>query len=159
MFLWLRAKPPIKKPQFFFFTFFFNIYLNKKKIHKFYLYFKSVYFSTSGAYILTWASHRINVLKALVGINWGHKRKPYSSPVCPLPSPFSFMQLPFSSPTPHHLSSRNSTTSIDLQEETKMLPLQDHLSLISSKYLARPLQHKNLSQSVVTSPSGIRNMK
>ena len=51
-------------------------------------------------------------------------------------------------------------TSIDhMQEETKMLPVQDHLSLISSQYLARTLQPNNPSHSVVTSPSGIRNMK
>ena len=44
-------------------------------------------------------------------------------------------------------------TSIDhLHEETKMLPVQDHLSLICSKYLARTLQPNNPSYNVVTSP-------
>ena len=51
-------------------------------------------------------------------------------------------------------------TSIDyLYEETKMLPVQDHVSLISSQYLARVLQPNNPSHSVVTSPSSSRNMK
>ena len=34
-----------------------------------------------------------------------------------------------------------------------------HPSLISSKYLAKALQHNNPSHSVVTSASGSRNMK
>ena len=52
-------------------------------------------------------------------------------------------------------------TSIDhLHEETKMLPVQDHLSLISSQYFVRALQPNNpSSHSVVTSPWGNRNMK
>ena len=51
-------------------------------------------------------------------------------------------------------------TSINhLQKESKMLPFQDHLSLISSRYLARALQSNNRSHNVVTSSSGIRNMK
>ena len=40
-----------------------------------------------------------------------------------------------------------------------MLPVQDHLSVISSQYLVRALQLNNPSQSVVISSSGIRNMK
>ena len=52
-------------------------------------------------------------------------------------------------------------TSMDhLYEETKMLSVQDHLSLTSSQYLATALQPNNPSHSVVvTSPSGIRIMK
>ena len=51
-------------------------------------------------------------------------------------------------------------TSIDqLHEENEMLPVQDHFSLISSQYLAKDLQPTNLSYSVVTSPSGNRNIK
>ena len=44
-------------------------------------------------------------------------------------------------------------------KETKMLPVQDHLSLISSQYLVRAFQLNNLSHSIVTSLSGNRNMK
>ena len=40
-----------------------------------------------------------------------------------------------------------------------MLPVQDHVSLINSQYLARNLQRIDLSHSVVTSPSGSKNMK
>ena len=35
-----------------------------------------------------------------------------------------------------------------LHEETKMLPVQDHLYLISSKHLARALQPNNPSHSI-----------
>ena len=50
--------------------------------------------------------------------------------------------------------------SIDhLHEETEMLPVQEHLSLICSQYLARALQPTNPSHDVVTSPSGSRDMK
>ena len=45
------------------------------------------------------------------------------------------------------------------QQKETILPVQDHLSLISSQYLARALQPNNPSNSVVTSPSGSRNMK
>ena len=37
-----------------------------------------------------------------------------------------------------------------------MFPVQDHLSLICSKYLDRTLQSNNPSYNVVTSPFGIR---
>ena len=48
--------------------------------------------------------------------------------------------------------------SIDhLREETKMLPVQDHLSRINSQYLAIALQPNNPSSSVITSPSGKQN--
>ena len=40
-----------------------------------------------------------------------------------------------------------------------MLPVQDHLFLISTPYLATFLQHNSPFHSVVTSPSGNRNMK
>ena len=46
-----------------------------------------------------------------------------------------------------------------LHEETKMLPIQDYLSLFCSQYLARALQPNNPSRSIVTSLSGIGNMK
>ena len=46
-----------------------------------------------------------------------------------------------------------------LHEETKMLPVQDYLSLSSSQYLARALQPNNTSHSVESFTSGIRNKK
>ena len=46
-----------------------------------------------------------------------------------------------------------------LDEETKMLTVQDLLLLICSQYLARALQSNNPSHSVVTFPSGIRSQK
>ena len=51
------------------------------------------------------------------------------------------------------------TSIVLLQEETKVLPIQDHLSLQCSQYLARTVQPNNPSHNVVTSHSGFRNLK
>ena len=49
-------------------------------------------------------------------------------------------------------------TSVDhLHEDTKMNPIQDHIFLIGSQYLARALQPNNPFHSEVTFPSGIKN--
>ena len=51
-------------------------------------------------------------------------------------------------------------TSIDhLHAETHTIPVNDHLALLSKQYLARTLQPSHPSHSVVTAPSGPRNMK
>jgi len=51
-------------------------------------------------------------------------------------------------------------TSIDhLHEETKMPPVQDHLSLICFQYLTKALQPDNPSHSVFTLISDIKNKK
>ena len=113
--------------------------------------------------------------QALTGNDEVAKKKPYLTPITPLSDSFSCIQLPFDSLSPHvrysetpnypRLTVRIATgcfkmASVDhLHEETKMLPVQDHLSLISSQYLARALQPNNPSHSVVTSRSGIRNKK
>ena len=76
------------------------------------------------------------------------------------------MQHPFDSPTPHHTQFGNSKLFKTLPAAlrwplsiTTMLPVQGHLSLISSQYITRTLQPNNPSHSIVTSPSVIRNMK
>ena len=51
------------------------------------------------------------------------------------------------------------TSTDHMHEDTKMLPVQDNFSLISSQYLARTLQSDNSSHSVVIFPSGSRNKK
>ena len=50
------------------------------------------------------------------------------------------------------------TSTDHLHEVTKILPVQDHLSLITTQYLTRALQPNNPSHNVVTSPSCSRNM-
>ena len=108
---------------------------------------------------------------------------PSFSPIYPLSDPFSCMHLQFGSLTLHHPGSETpiklcyshqsfpinnfalreatgsvKTTSIDhLHEDTKMNPIQDHIFLIGSQYLARPLQPNNPFHSEVTFPSGIKN--
>ena len=46
-----------------------------------------------------------------------------------------------------------------LHSETKTLPVKDHLSLISTQFLARALQPTHPSHPYVTSPPGPRSMK
>ena len=99
------------------------------------------------------SSSRIKILKALVGTNWGKQKETmlitYMSVIR-----FLFMSAApiwFLNTSPSYIQKlqiiqdsvfRIATgfvkmTSIDLlQEDTKMLPIQDHLSLIFSQYLA-----------------------
>ena len=59
-------------------------------------------------------------------------------------------------PTPHHSLFRNSKLSKTVPSETKILPVQDHPSLISSPNHAGDFQPNNPSHDVVTSLSVIR---
>ena len=63
--------------------------------------------------LVTRALPRINILKALTGTNWGQlrRRKPYLSTIGLLSGPFSWMQLPLGSSTPHLPIFRNSKLS------------------------------------------------
>ena len=46
-----------------------------------------------------------------------------------------------------------------LHTETQVLPVKDHLSLLSTQFLAKALQPNHPSHPIVTSPSGPRNKK
>ena len=100
------------------------------------------------------------------------ERKPYLSHRYPLSSPLFMNAAPiwFPSASPSLIQKlkniQNSAlrivtgcvemTSINqLHDEAKMLPVQDHFSLISSQYLARALQPNYPSHSIVTYPLGI----
>ena len=118
----------------------------------------------------------INILKAIIGTNWGQQKE------CILITDMTLIRslfmyaapiwFPNNSPSliQNHKTTQNSVlriatvcvkmTSIDhLYQETKLFHVQDDLSLISSQYLARALHPNNPSHSVVTSLSGGRNMK
>ena len=47
----------------------------------------------------------------------------------------------------------------DVQAETQVLPVQDHLSLLCSQFLLSNLRPTHPSHSIITSPSGHRSMK
>ena len=126
--------------------------------------------------LVTRALPRINILKALTGTNWGQQKETilitykslirslfmYAAPIWfPNTSPSLVQKLQ----TIQNSALRIATgcvrmASVDhLHEETEMLPVQEHLSLICSQYLARALQPTNPSHDVVTSSSGSRDMK
>ena len=121
-------------------------------------------FNAHDKFKVTLASPHINnstssmPLLVPTGVN---KRKPYSSPICSFSDPFSCMQLPFgSSYLIQKLKNiQNSalqiatgcTARLGIRNKTRMLPVHDHLSLISSQYLARALQPNNPSHSIFTS--------
>ena len=79
----------------------------------------------------------------------------------PKTSPFLIQKLNnIQNSTLRIATGRARIASIDhLRVETAMLPVKDHLYLISSQYLARTVQTNKPFHSVVTSPSDIRNMK
>jgi len=120
--------------------------------------------------LVTRALPRINILKALTGTNWGQQKETilitykslirslfmYAAPIWfPNTSPSLVQKLQ----TIQNSALRIATGCVrmasidDLHEETEMLPVQEHLSLIFSQYLARVLQSTNPSHDVVTSPS------
>ena len=116
---------------------------------------------------------RINILKVPTGTNWSQQKEImlttyeslirslfiYAAPIWfPNTSPSLELQT-IQNPVLHTATGCVRMTSIDhLHKETTMLPVQNHLSLITSQFLAGALQPSNPSHSVVTSPSDIRNM-
>ena len=107
--------------------------------------------------IVTRASPRINILKALTGTNWGQQEEiiliTYKSLI--LSSFMHAAPIWFPNTSSSHIHKlqtiQNSalriaigcdrmTSIYDLHEETKIFPVQYHLSLISYQYFARALQ-------------------
>ena len=107
--------------------------------------------------IVTWASPRINIAKALAGISWCQQNENILIDNMSLIRFLFMYAAPNWFPTASSLliqklqAIQNSAlriatvcvkmTSIDHlhEKKTKMLPVQDHLSLISSQYLVRAL--------------------
>ena len=115
-------------------------------------------------------------MRALAGTNWGQQKETlmltfkslirslitYACPIWfPNAKPSSLNRLQ----TLQNAALRIATgcvkmTSIGhLHAEASVLPVTDHLSLLSSQYLARCLVPSNPSHSIVTAPSGPRSMK
>ena len=120
--------------------------------------------------------HHINILLTLTGTNCGQQKETilitylslirflfmYADPIWfPNTSPSLIQKLYIFQNSALRIATGSvEIISIDhLCEETKMHPVLDLLSLISSQYLARALLHNNPSHSVVTSPSGSRLKK
>ena len=123
--------------------------------------------------IITRSVPRLNILRALAGSNWGQQKETllitfkslirslftYAAPTWfPNASPTSINRLQ----TIQNHALRISTgcvkmAGIDhLHAEAQVLPVDEHLSLLSAQFLARTLVP---SHSVTTSPSGPRNIR
>ena len=126
--------------------------------------------------IVSRAAPRINILKALAGTNWGQQCETiaitYKSIVRSLflyAAPIWFPNTSTSNINRLQII-QNSALRIatgclkmspiqHLHSETKVLPVQEHLSLICTQFLARALQPTHPSHPHVVSPPGPRNMK
>ena len=122
------------------------------------------------------ASPRLNILRALAGTNWGQQKETlritykslirslftYASPIWfPNSCPSSVTKLQ----TLQNAALRICTGCVKmtceghLHAETAVLPVDDHLSLLSTQFLARSLIPSHPSHLVVTAPSGPREQK
>ena len=122
------------------------------------------------------ATPRLNIIRALAGTNWGQQKETllitfksliqslftYACPIWfPNSKPTSLQRLQ----TLQNAALRTATgcvrmTNIDhLHAEASVLPVANHLSLLSSQFLARCLVPSHPSHSIVTAPSGPRQMK
>ena len=121
--------------------------------------------------IISRASSRINILKALGGINWEYHRKLYSLKKIHNAIPFYqflfhpvpqrlIINDPETSSTPIFRTSRSHRLRLDDSHRSSKKP-KCFLSMITfPRYvLDRIFQSSNPSQNVITSPSDFRNMK
>ena len=133
-------------------------------------------FGTHAATIARKASSRLNVLRALSDTSFGHDKECLTATFKSLVRPL----LDFAAPIvyPHYSASSihrlqliqnkslrlitgcHTAASVDhLHSETEILPVKEHLHLLSSQYLARAMQPGHPSHDVVTLPPGPRKMK
>ena len=126
--------------------------------------------------LISRATSRLNILKALAGTNWGQHKETiiitYKSLIRSLFTYATPIWFPNTNPTIlrrlqtiQNSALRIATgcvkmSAIDhLHAETQVLPVESHLSLLCSQFLARALQPNHPSHLTVTSPSGPRNKK
>ena len=119
---------------------------------------------------------RIRLLSALANTEWGKDKecllatyKTFIRPILEYGAPITYPNL--SSSSIHRLqlvqnrclrlcTGCHSAASLDhLHNECALLPVEDHMRLISSQYLARALQPHQVNHRDVTSINGPRNMK
>ena len=126
--------------------------------------------------IVAKASSRLNILKALTGTSWGQKKEiilmTYKSIIAPVMHYAAPIWMPNISNTSlaklqiiQNKALRIATgcytaSSADhVHHETKTLPMSEHLSLLSTQFLANALKPLHVSHAVVTTPLGPWRMK
>ena len=119
--------------------------------------------------IISRATPRLNILRALAGTTWGQQLETitltYKSIVRSLFLYAAPIWYPNTSPTNisklqtiqnHALRTASGCVKMSpiehLHTETKTLPVNDHLSLLSTQFLARALQPTHPSHSLITTP-------
>ena len=133
-------------------------------------------FSPHISSLVSRASPRLNILRALAGTSWGQSKETlvltYKSLISSLftyASPIWFPNASTSSIEKlqriQNAALRISTgcvkmSPIDhLHTETQVLPVHDHLSLLCSQFLTRALQPNHVSHPLVVAPPGPRDKK
>ena len=126
--------------------------------------------------VVSRANQRISILKALTSVKWGQQKESlvntYKASIRSLltyASPIWFPYISTSNTTKlqrvQNAALRIATGSVKasaeshLHAETKMLPVQYHLSLLSSQFLATALQPDHPSYPTVTADPGPRDKK
>ena len=119
---------------------------------------------------------KLNILRALSGTSWGSSKemmlqtwKTYVAPALnsaapiwsPAASASSSGELQKVQNSAFRIASgcHKATLVPDLHMEVAEMPVDDHLKMLSAQYLASCLRESHPSHSVVTAPSGPRNMK
>ncbi|MCP4061384.1 MAG: hypothetical protein GY738_29760 [Pseudoalteromonas sp.] len=133
-------------------------------------------FSSHISTITSKLSSRLKILKCLAGTKWGHQKETLLTTYNTLLRPITTYACPvwFPNTSNNHInklqvlqnqalrictgSTKKSPIS-HLHQETKILPVQNHLSLLCSQYLASSLRPSHPSFSNVTTPPGPRSKK
>ena len=133
-------------------------------------------FGAHAATVARKAGSRLNVLRALSDTTFGHDKECLTATFKSLVRPLLDYAAPIVYPNYSASSIRrlqliqnkslrlitgcHSAASVDhLHSETEVLPVRDHLHLLSSQYLARAMQPDHPSFGVVSLPPGPRQMK
>ena len=133
-------------------------------------------FSPHISHIAKKASKKLKIVKALAGTTWGQDTETllitykalvkstldYAAPIWSTnakPSPLSKLQNPQNAGLRAVTGCHKIASQTHLHAETQMLPVADHVRMLSAQFLASCLRPSHPSHATVTLPSGPRQMK